>query len=144
MFSLALFASCHPENPQPTAESQQEDTGYDDYYYSAEYYESQQSEFVGEYAYFKGVIIDTSTSETITSGKVRTSQTTSDIDNLNDDGEYLLKTGRGDVVGYASLTLYQPDIILVDFIRQGMPDVELSFDSDTLVYGDTIVMNFEL
>lgn len=86
---------------------------------SSEYYESQQSEFIGEYAYFKGVITDVTSGLILDNHQVIKNQTTSAYDYIDNNGEYLLKTGRGDVVGYVNITLYQPDTIFVELDTGG-------------------------
>jgi hypothetical protein len=84
-----LILSCKPEHPKPIVDSQ-ESQGYDDYYYSAECYESQEHEFVGEYAYFKGVITDTTNTENLDPYRVYNNQIMSSYYHLDSSGAYLL------------------------------------------------------
>ena len=108
-------------------------------YYDYEY----GSEFIGEYAYFKGTITDTTLGQSL-EGYILLNTQGMGLQYVIENGEYILRSARGEVTGFINESYPEPDTLFMDVLDQNNMLVKSIFLlGDTLIYNDTIDYNIQ-
>jgi hypothetical protein len=96
------------------------------------------NEFIGEYAYFKGSILDTTIGQSLDGYVLRNTQE-SGLECIIANGEYKLSTVRGEVHGYYNEYYLELDTVFVEIIDNNNTIIDVVYLlGNTLIYNDTI------
>lgn len=142
---LLVIVSCRKDDIEPTNNNTNiiQPSYEEDYYYP--YYEyDYSSEFIGDFAFFKGTITDTTLAQSFEGFKIRNTQGMSGQSTIT-NGQYLLSSVRGDVVGYYNCHYPELDTVFMEIMDENNTIINTVYLlGDTLIYNDTITYDIQL
>jgi hypothetical protein len=100
--------------------------------------------FSGDHAFFRGQVIDGTTGNPINNYEMSYQQGVALHEDSVSNEEYLLRASEGYFYDGCSFTISIPDTIFIDLTDENGMYHSLWFLSDTLVLGDTVIMDFQL
>ena len=146
VFSLVMIIiaiiSCRKDVVEPTQSNVLQPSNEQDDYYS--YNECDYTdEFLGEYAYFKGTITDTTSGLSLEGYRVNNTQGfTPPYTIVN--GEYFMSTVRGELVGNYNHYFQELDTVTLDIVGANNTVINTIYlVADTLIYNDTIIFDIQ-